>query len=256
MSMEKAQQVVEEFEAIIESAIEQKYALYSPELREVLHKTRSVWQWNLRRFLDAYSQGDVYPIERLDKLIYQLFDIKLQLYYIMEVDLGLYNQLVYNLGYDRNNPFALPHVLLTRLSLDQTLIAKSRILWERIMNFVYFLEQGNELEKKVSGNKSKRKVFFDFVRSNPRWRFLEPYEGVLGRYDGAYRTPEFHKASVLRAELFGNRSIDPNELLELVNRSMIVIWNNILSIVGGCKVEHFTDLHRTPEGGIDPRYLE
>lgn len=64
----------------------------------------------------------------------------------------------------------------------------------------------------ISGRKSKRKAFFDFTRGSLRWRFFEPYEPVLQDYEDAYRTPEFYKASILRAELLGIKAIDPNQL--------------------------------------------
>lgn len=67
--------------------------------------------------------------------------------------------------------------------------------------------------------------------------------------------PEFHKGSVLRAELLGKRIIDPNKLLDLVNRSMNVIWENTMSIIGGGQAQHFSDLHMSAEHTIDPRYL-
>jgi hypothetical protein len=200
----------------------------------------------------------IYPKERLERIIYDLFDIKLQLYYIIEVDLGLYNRLVYDRGYDKEKSQHIPHVLLTRFSLDQTLISKSRILWERIMNFVYYLENGELLEEKASKRKSKRKVFFNFIKSSQKWRFLEPYEKVLQHYEDKFRTPEFHKSSVLRAELFGKNTNDPNELIEPVNRAMNILWENITAIISGQKPRHFTDLHSDPNDphGIDSRFLE
>lgn len=189
MEFEQLREIASEFENILKSALEQKYGQYQPEIREHLLEVSPVRRWHLGKFLDTYMSAGSYPTERLERLIYKLFDIKLQLYYILEVDLGLYNRLVYDRGYDKDNSLALPHVFLTRLSLDQSLIAKSRILWERIMNFVFYLENGEELEEKVSGRRSKRKVFFDFSRGNLRWRFLEPYESVLQEYEDSYRAP-------------------------------------------------------------------
>jgi hypothetical protein len=256
MNFDQLREITSEFEKILESALEQKYLQYQPEIRDHLLEFNPIRRWHLDRFLNTYISAGAYPAERLERLIYKLFDIKLQLYYILEVDLGLYNRLVYDRGYDKDNSLALPHVFLTRLSLDQSLIAKSRILWERIMNFVFYLENGDELEERVSGRRSKRKVFFEFTRGNLRWRFLEPYESVLQEYEDSYRTPEFHKGSVLRAELLGKRVIDPNKLLDLVNRSMNIVWENTISIVSGGKAQHFTDLHMSAEHTIDPRYLE
>jgi hypothetical protein len=66
---------------------------------------------------------------------------------------------------------------------------------------------------------------------------------VIERYDDRFRTPEFHKGSILRKELLGGAKIDLNELLELVNRATNAIWENLTSIVGGGDAIHFTDLH-------------
>ena len=70
---------------------------------------------------------------------------------------------------------------------------------------------------------------------------------MLQDYEDSFRTPELHKGSVLRAELLGKRTIDPNKLLELVNRSMVIFWENTLSIIGGGKAKNFTDLNDISE---------
>lgn len=254
MNLDQLRATTDEFEKILGEALEQKYLQYESEIRQHLINISTVRRWSINSFLEVYTSSGCYPIERLEKSLYQLFDLKLQIYYILEVDLGLYNGLVYDRGYDKDNPFAMPQILLVRLSLDQSLIAKSRILWERIMNFVYYLESGKEL--KVSSRRSRRRAFFAFVRKSPRWRFLEPYETVLQAYEDSYRTPEVHGSSVLRSELLGQRNIDPNQLLELINRSMNNIWENMVSIVGGGKAQSFSDMHSSREHIIDPRYLE
>jgi hypothetical protein len=160
-------------------------------------------------------------------------DFKLQLSYLLEVDAGLHNKLVYQLGYDKKNPHNTPHLLLTLQSINQSIIFKSRILWERGINLIYFLETGNEIENKVSGNKSKRKIFFDFAKSSSKWKFMLDYRNVIDRYDQNFRSPESHKNSVLRAELIGNKTIDSNEILDLLNYGINVIWQGIIEIISG-----------------------
>jgi hypothetical protein len=51
--------------------------------------------------------------------LYNILDIKLQMYFIVEVDLGLYNTHVHSLGFDTRNPTANPHLMLRHLSFDQ-----------------------------------------------------------------------------------------------------------------------------------------
>ena len=254
MEIIELRKLVDEFENIMIDAFKEKYSALPKEIKDSFFQSNPVIHWDLRKFLDDYLKSGIYPQERLGHVLHNLFDIKLQLYYILEVDLGLYNVRVFDRGYDKDEPLRHPHILLTRFSYDQSLIAKSRILWERIMNFVYYLETGASLEDKVSGKKSKQKVFFDYVTANRKWIFLEPYKNEIYKYDKSYRTPEFHKSSILRAELFGNRQSDPDDLLILVRRAMNVVWENILAIVSGEKPSHFTDLHYDADGLVDKKY--
>ncbi len=248
---------VEQFEVILKTALEGKYASYPHEIRETIFTHGPVARWGLLRFIDAYVGSKTFPEDRLEGVIYRLFDVKLELYYLLEVDIGLYNRLVHERGYDDKDPAKSPaHVLLTRLSLDQSLIGKSRVLWERIMNLIYYLETGEDLDRKVSGRRSKKKVFFDFANSAPRWLWLAPYGKALEEYDNEYRTPEYHKSSVLRAELLGSIAVDPNELLKPINLAVNNIWENLLSIVGGGKARSFSGLHLDESGRLAEKYLE
>jgi hypothetical protein len=260
MQIDEIRNEVNTFETFLEKALEQKYEhLLPPDFRAHFWGINQIKRWDLRNFLEAYISCKQFPIERLEHVMYDLFDIKLQIYYVLEVDLGLYNRLIYDKGYTKRSMSEVPHILLTRFSFDQSLISKSRILWERLMNFIYHLETGELLEQKVSNKKSKRKVFFTFVKTTPKWRFLEPYEFELQGYEDKFRTPEFHKSSILRAELFGNRVNDPNELMKLFNRALIVVWDNVMAIVSGKKPSHFTDLHadqNDPNQMVHKRFLE
>jgi hypothetical protein len=226
---------LQDFEAILVAARQEKYAGVPGWMENKVHPLA---QWDLVAFFDEYLRAGVYPVKRLQRLVFHLMDVKLQLYYLLEVDLGLYNSLVYGRGYTAGQPRAKPHVFLTRLSLDQSLILKSRILWERIMHLLYHLETGEELEEKVTGRRSKRKEFFERMLGSDRWQFLEPYRLMLDRYEAAYRNPESHKRSVLRAKLMTGVSVDANELLRLVNSATNALWDNMVSIVGGGQATH------------------
>lgn len=250
--LEGLRETVHQFERILAEALREKYAGYDPKIREFMLRDNLLNRWGLVTFLDRYTSAKRYPLDRLPRVMYDLLDLKLQLYYLLEVDAGLYNLLVYGRGYDADRPFQTPHSHLARLSLDQSFIGKSRVLWERVMNLIYLLETGEPLEHA----KSKKTKFFKFVAGSARWRFLEVYESELRRYDDELRTPEYHKSSVLRAELLGGPKIDTNEVLSLLNGVMNNLWENLLSIVGGGKARTFSDLHLTSSGDIDPRYLQ
>lgn len=225
---------IDTFEELIRNAILQKYGgeKYSSELQP-LKDIDPLYQIDIKQFYKKYCESGIYPEDRLTNLVDYLFDIKLQFYYLMEFDLGLYNSRVIDKGYNFQEPQATPHLLLSRLSIDQSVITKSRILWERMMNLIYFLECGVELESKVSGRKSKKKVFFEFAKGSDKWKHLEELDEVLIHHDNRFRTPELHKNSTLRAELFGNRKNDQNEMIVLLNAITPLFWKNLLSIVSG-----------------------
>lgn len=224
------EEVIKQFEEKILRALEFKYNNEDPKIRNSLIENHILKKWNLLEFYKLYIGSNIYPKERIENIINYLFDIKQQLYYLLEVDLGLYNHLIYNKGYD-NNVFNFPHIQLTKLSLDQNIISKSRILWERFMNFIYYLETGEELENKVSGSKSKKRVFFDFIENN-RWKFLSQYKPYIEWYDNKLRTPEFHKLSILRKSFLLNLNIDTNKMNGIIN-IFLNIWGNILNIIQG-----------------------
>jgi hypothetical protein len=59
---------------------------------------------------------------------------------------------------------------------------------------------------------SKRKKFRSFLASYTNWQFLEPVADYVDHLDEAYRAPEFHKSSILRAVLLGRKLLDPNAI--------------------------------------------
>jgi len=233
MNIKDLKSKVQIFEQIIEDALKEKYQNHPQKFRNNLKLMIPLYRIDLDNFIDIYLKNSQYPNERLERVVYYCMDFKLQLYYLLEVDAGLVNKLVYQLGFDKRNPYNTPHLLLTRQSIDQSIILKSRILWERGINLIYFLETGENIENKVSGNKSKRKIFFDFVNTNPKWNFMHKYRTVIDKYDQSYRSPESHKGSILRAELIGNKVIERNDILDLLNYGLNVIWQGILEIIQG-----------------------
>jgi hypothetical protein len=145
------------------------------------------------------------------------------------------------------------------MALDQNLIGRSRIAWERLMRFVYFLETGTDLTP--SGNRSYKAKFFAWVENQSQWLWLAPYNAVITKHDQSFRTGEFHKGSVLRPRILGRDTPKNNDFLPLSNYMRNGIWPNILQVVSGEWASHFTDLHQLPTdephgiGDIDPKYL-
>jgi hypothetical protein len=242
---------VHEFDTIMRTALERTYG-DSPEKG----LPALIWfaDWSTSDFVRAFRTTQTYPEERLLDCLYKIVDVKLQMYFLLEVDLRMYSTQVFAHGYDPAKPLKTPDLFLRHLSFDQTLIVKGRIVWERIMNFVYFLETGNELERRISSKRSKRRAFVEFVQAHPKWTFLDPYIPELDYFDSQYRGPEVHKDSTLRAHLLAGNTPNTTELLQPLNRAMRTIWKNALNIVAGGHATVFTDLHAQSDGRVDPRY--
>ena len=99
----KLDNIIEHFESKFLEALDFKYKSYYPEAREHLIAVSPIQRMDIKKFLAIYRNQDNYPQERLENLIYLLIDIKIEMFYIIELDLGLYNHLVYNIGYDNGN---------------------------------------------------------------------------------------------------------------------------------------------------------
>jgi len=225
-------ETVSRFEEVITLSMREKHPAggLSREQLEGFLRAMPVNVWNLLALFDAYVERGL-PREHLGKFMECLMDYKLELYFVTEVDLGLTRQAVYMAGFDPKRPLATPRLLLMKLSLNQSVIGKVRILWERLMNAVYYLETGRELSSK----QSKRTKFFNKIRDVPQWKPLLEVEALLERYENTLRTPEFHSASVLRAELLGSKTIDPNDLLVPLTPLLNGVWEMVWAAVTGAQ---------------------
>jgi hypothetical protein len=251
--LEQLRGTVRDFERILLAAFENKYhqLMHVPhEALPLLLSFSPAHTWPLEDFMNAYVGSNVYPDDRLTRIMNLLFDLKLQLYLLAEVDLGLYNRLVFDFAYDesRDNLRERPHIALTYLSLHQNTISKARVLWERVMNLVYFLETGVELNPR----RSKRKEFRAFLTKHQEWVFLEPIADYVDHFDETYRTPELHSASVLRAALLGRKLVDPNALHLFIHPIQQVLWPNLLSLVAGGPAVQWVQFKQNPDGSYFP----
>ncbi|KXX61077.1 hypothetical protein AZG88_34840 [Rhodococcus sp. LB1] len=235
-------------ELFITNALDEKYDATPPHWADMM----GVRKLDLREFVESFDAGG-YPAERTRGAVTRAYDLKLQYYYLAEVDLGTYNQ-VYSAEINNrglSNETATPRLLLIRLSQDQSLIGKMRVLWERLMNLIYYVETGKDIAAR-----SKKKAFFRWLETETvaaKWRYFQPYEQVIAQYDDKFRTPEFHKSSTLRREIL-ERSLDINDLIEPLNYFTNGIWSNIISITKGNGPISFHQIHRNSNGEIDPRY--
>jgi hypothetical protein len=227
---------VAEFDSILRNVVrEREREQWADGYREDQLDHHWCYRWDLVALVDSYLTQKRYPEARLRAFVDYMFDIKLQLYYLIEILAGLPNWLAYSRGFDHARPRDNPRLLLAKLALDQTLIGASRILWERIMNAVYYLETGEELEDKVSNRKSKKSAFFDHIRNVDAWKPLLAAQDLLTWYDASFRTGEFHKSSFLRAVFLGHRALDDNDLLDPLNTVLNGVWETIFAAVQGTK---------------------
>ena len=129
------------------------------------------------------------------------------------------------------------------------------ILWERIMNFVYYLEKGEILDDARSNKRSKKASFFKYIKSNPKWDFLERFKPRMEDFDSKFRTPEFHKNSTLRKEILEDQELDYKLLLKPVNNALNTFWVNTLEIVSGRDAYIFPGRHvptSSDKGEVSP----
>ena len=117
---------------------------------------------------------------------------------------------------------------LEKLSLDQNLIVKNRILWERVMNLVFYLINGKRFEVK----KSKVERFFVVIHGT-KWEFLKFYKPLVEILNDRWRTPEVHKDSVLRGLFLRGNLADHHGINEITNVVLNSFWGNLIQISQG-----------------------
>jgi hypothetical protein len=96
------------------------------------------------------------------------------------------------------------------------------------MNFVYYLETGEELEDK----KSKKTKFFNHIKGT-KWSFLGEYKNYIEWFDNKLRTPEVHKSSTLRSHFSKGTNISQDKALGIINIAMNALWGNLILIIQG-----------------------
>lgn len=216
------------FENKIRRALEIKYqSLPNIPLEAINHFIFKSCPIDIRKFIELYKIQKMYSLKLLENLVNDLMDIKFQIILYQEFHLGLYNLLVnFPAHQERTSTSNNPYLLLRQLSLDQDNIVKSRIIWERIMKFIYYLERGKELKHKSA--------FFKLIEEKKSpWNFFGQYKLLLEEHDENFRNPEIHRSSVLRECLINNTLPDGAKILKLANTAFNVFWNNLTLILEG-----------------------
>ena len=228
MNNDEVRKYALEFDRKILDALKTKFKDSPREHQKLLIDERTLIKTlSLEKFIDSFLDSGIYPADRLEQSINLMMDIKLQIYFIEEVDLGLYGTIGYS-GTTIEGITEYPYLFLKHLSMDQGVILKSRILWERIMNLVYYLETGKMLDV----GKSKKKKFTNFIAENPKWQFFNDYIGYIEEYDNQLRTPETHKNSTIRSHFSSGKLLDSDSVLLIIN-IVANLWQNIVVVISG-----------------------
>jgi len=212
-------------------------------------------RFSLVQLVDAYRAGGAYPEDRLIGVVHRFADLKLATEYV-HVLTGVINEVCVLPTIIAPARAGTPRLRLINMALDQALIGTIRIGWEKLMRAVYYLETGVDIPKK----RSVKAFFFRWADERDNWRFLQPYATVVESHDDHYRTPEFHKHSILRRQAFGGSAPDPNDMMTAYNYLSGAIWPNVLDVLVGKQPSIFTNLHlSTSTDGlteIDPRFVK
>lgn len=226
--LERARSRVVEFEQIIYQTISELKRLSYPDDAEWQIEHNPLLAWRLVDLFDSYKEANKYPLSRLPGVADRAIDLKLQMYFVSELNPGIHNHLLSGTGFSVSDPQSTPRHHLTHLCLMQAWIGQLRVLWERLMTLVYFLEEGQD-----PNGKSVRRQFFRAIETwDGRWDVLAEWESFIDKYDQLYRTPEYHNRSSMRKALFGEPSEDPNSIMAPLNPVM-GIWDVLMANVQG-----------------------
>lgn len=190
----------------------------------------------------AYINGPMYQQDGVGRVSAHASDLHLQFHFLYCAG-AQHNILIWdNLnrhGLDGRKPGSWPaDIRLMAAALDQDLVGKSRILWERVMNLAYVMQLG----RIPKYGKSKRGHFFSkFVPANPRWSWFSAFEGAVTQLDASQRTPEFHSGSFIRSDLLQASRSEIGHGVD--GMSEAAVWHAFQRIAGGSEPEQFSGAH-------------
>lgn len=160
-------------------------------------------------FFVAYRFSKYYKevTEEDKKINYNIFEqlknIIFEIYVIFEFEILDENELYKEKSENE-------YELLYNLNKAQNLIIKTRILWEKIMNFFYLLIE----RKEIPSSKSKKSKFKTWCKNKDIF-FLDHIIKKLETFDNIFRTGEVHEYSKLKN--YFERGINQNINLYCLN---------------------------------------
>jgi hypothetical protein len=200
--------------------------------RDNFEREQRDFAWHLvRDFFEPYQAAGVYPIERLPGATYWLMDLKLEEHLLTNSLIPIHNTIVFGKeGFSLSNPRTHPETYLDHICITKAMIGQVRIVWERLMCLVYYLETGTNATRRGS----VQRAFFGQIDSwGNRWGPLKEWESEIRYYDENFRTPEFHNNSKLRAGIFKDKLPDPNSIITLLDPVKNGFWRLLVANVKG-----------------------
>ncbi len=138
-----------------------------------------------------YKNDNMHEEEINSKIFDYLQEIVFDMYLIFEFEIFDENKLY------KENPKN-EYERLYNLNKTLNLVIKTRIVWEKLMNFMYLAIEREDIEKKVSKSKSKKAIFKKWCEDNEYEFMNEPLQ-MLEKFDEKFRTAEVHKHSKLKS---------------------------------------------------------
>ena len=223
---------IRKFEARFNLAIEDRFKSEPENIKSAVIDSYLNSQIDLEKFYRIYKAQQLYQQDNLEQLMNYVFDIKLEQYFI-EVDIASYNDRIY-LPHQNESVSENPRLQLVHLSIDQSIILKSRISWERFMNFIYYLEKDKSLgDEAYSRHLSNKTVFKnDIIKVINKWKFLEDHLRIIEKFDIILRNPETHSKSALTKYFMESTELDSDIILSVTSITLN-LWNAVILILEG-----------------------
>lgn len=169
-----------------------------------------------------------FTAEQRRSALNRAIDFKLQVATLLITDWDLYDQSVFRLSPADSRdlrPGQQEWQKLRYYSLDQATVGKVHIMIERLISAIYCAETGSEIESE--GARKKARAFRLFLQSRPHLSFFDQILAQLEEFDGQFRTPEYHKGSVLKKGLFA----DPTQASSEISAHLVQFLSSILGHV-------------------------
>ncbi|MBI4192847.1 MAG: hypothetical protein HY525_20230 [Betaproteobacteria bacterium] len=198
--MEDAESFINRFESQLESAVKFHVG------RHPAVQSDFRFRWSVIKRIDlnacrTYAASRL-PVDEAERATFAFIDFKLQIIALLLFDWDYFNEHILSLS--PRDSASVPagsqeYQRFLLYSYHHAEASKVRVVVERLMNVIYFIEKRQMLE----GVESKKSAFERFLAEYPLWSFMAPVLTLTKELDDRFRTPEVHKGSMMRKRIFG-----------------------------------------------------